>query len=151
MLAMLLKPLVPFLVGNSWLTGPNSLSAARRPSVHVTAMSEPYKLELIRSYASAGFTAVVTINSGALIACLSQAANLDFVSPAAIGCALLTWALGVTTGVATWGAAYQAVVAHTWSDPEGQLLWTRIATKLFHFSLFMFLLGFVAIALPLLW
>ena len=34
-------------------------------------MSEPYQLELIRSYANAGVTAVVTINSGALIAGLS--------------------------------------------------------------------------------
>ncbi len=66
-------------------------------------MSEQHQLELIRSYASSGFAAVITINSGALIAGLSQAGNLDFVPPVAIACALFIWALGVTTGVATLG------------------------------------------------
>ena len=112
-------------------------------------MSEPFQLELLRSYASAGFTAVVTINSGALIAGLSQASNLDFVPPAAIALALVIWALGVTAGVATWGAAFQAVVAHGLSDHEGQRRWRRTGAGLFHFSLAMFLLGFMAIGVSL--
>ena len=113
-------------------------------------MSDPYELELIRSYASAGFTAVVTINSGALIAGLSQAANLDFVPQAALACALFIWACGVTTGVATWGASYHAVVALAASDHENDMRWRRFAAGLFHASLSMFLLGFGAIGLSLL-
>ena len=81
--------------------------ASRAPASHASAtetasMSEHYQLELIRSYASSGFTAVVTINSGALIAGLSQAGNLEGFPPAAIAFAVFIWALGVTTGVATW-------------------------------------------------
>lgn len=113
-------------------------------------MSEPYQLELIRSYANAGVTAVVTINSGALIAGLSQAANLDFVPDAALVSALFIWAFGVTTGVATWGASYHAAVALTSADHENDMRWRRVATSLFHTSLSMFLLGFVAIGVSLL-
>ncbi len=113
-------------------------------------MSEPYQLELIRPYANAGVTAVVTINSGALIAGLSQAANLDFVPDAALVCALFIWAFGVTTGVATWGASYHAAVALTSADHENDMRWRRVATSLFHTSLSMFLLGFVAIGVSLL-
>jgi cytochrome b561 len=103
----------------------------------------------MRSYASSGFAAVTTINSGALIAGLSQAGNLDFVPPVAIAWALFIWALGVTTGVATWGAAYQAMVAYAGADQPEQMRWRRIAAHLFHFSLAMFLLGFVVIGLSL--
>ena len=76
--------------------------------------------------------------------------NLDFVPQAALACALFIWAFGVTTGVATWGAAYHAVVALASSDHENDLRWRRIAANLFHASLSMFLLGFVAIGLSLL-
>ncbi len=113
-------------------------------------MSEQQQLELIRSYASSGFAAVITINSGALIAGLSQAGNLDFVPPYVIACALFIWALGVTTGVATWGAAYQGVVAYASANQQEQMRWRRVAAGLFHTSLAMFLLGFVAIGLSLL-
>lgn len=113
-------------------------------------MSDPFQHELIRSYASAGITAVVTINSGALIAGLSQAANLDVVSPAALAIALALWALGVTTGVGTWGAAYHGVVAQVSGDQENRERWMGVATHLFHASLAMFPLGFVALGLSLL-
>jgi hypothetical protein len=115
--------------------------------MEASQVSELQKLELIRSFASSGFTAVVTINSGALIAGLSQAGNLDFVSPVAIASALFIWALGVTTGVGTWGAAYHSMVAYAASDLETEMRWRGIATGLFHVSLAMFLLGFIAIAL----
>jgi hypothetical protein len=113
-------------------------------------MSEAYRHELIRSYASASVTAVVTINSGALIAGLSQAANIDFLPRAALACSLFMWAFGVTTGVAAWGAAYHAVVALTSSDHETDMRWRRVAAGLFHTSLAMFPLGFVAVGLSLL-
>ena len=46
--------------------------ASHASATETASMSEHYQLELIRSYASSGFTAVVTINSGALIAGLSR-------------------------------------------------------------------------------
>ncbi|EYD74273.1 hypothetical protein Rumeso_04137 [Rubellimicrobium mesophilum DSM 19309] len=149
MLALAFKPLAMLLPGGPSLPGSPSPRPARPTFPEPGIVAEPYQLELIRFYASAGVTAVVTINSGALIAGLSQAANLDVVPGAALACALFIWALGVTTGVATWGAAYHAVVAHASSDHEGDMRWRRIATGLFHAALSMFLLGFVAIALSL--
>lgn len=150
MLPLVLKPLAMLLPGGASLMRPLPVRPAPSLVPEPALMPEPYQLELLRSYASAGFTAVVTINSGALIAGLSQAANLDFVPPAAIALALFIWALGVTTGVATWGAAYQAMVAHAASDPQSQMRWRRIGASLFHVSLSMFLLGFTVIGLALL-
>jgi hypothetical protein len=112
-------------------------------------MSEQYQLELIRSYASSGFTAVVTINSGALIAGLSQAGNLEGFPPVAIAFAVFIWALGVTTGVATWGAAYRGVVALAAPDQRERMRWRGVAAGLFHVSLGMFLLGFAVVGLAL--
>jgi cytochrome b561 len=117
--------------------------------METTSMSEQYQLELIRSYASSGFAAVVTINSGALIAGLSQAGNLDVFPPATIGFAVFVWALGVTTGVATWGAAYRGVVALASSDHREQMRWRSVANGLFHVSLSMFLIGFAVVGLAL--
>ena len=96
---------------------------------------------------------VVTINSGALIAGLSQIKNHDFVPPAVIGSALLIWAVGVTSGVATWGAAFNAVVvAQAAADRETQLRWRRIGAVLFHTSLAMFLAVLLVMGLAaLLW
>ncbi len=146
----LLKPFAVLLPGGARLPGPSSLRLPPLALKEPVDMSEAYQLELIRSYASAGFTAVVTINSGALIGGLSQAANLDFVPQAAFAFALFIWACGVTTGVATWGAAYHAVVALAASDHENDMLWRRMAAGLFHASLTMFLLGFAIIGLSLL-
>jgi hypothetical protein len=112
-------------------------------------MSEQYQLDLIRSYASSGFAAVITINSGALVACLTQAGNLEVFPPAAIAFAVFIWALGVTTGVATWGAAYRGVVALAASDRQAQMRWRGVASGLFHVSLGMFLLGFAVVGLGL--
>jgi hypothetical protein len=145
MLTLVFKPLAMLLPRSIGLSGPSAVRPLRLSYPEPGAISEPYQLELIRSYASAAVTAVVTINSGALIGGLSQAANLDFVPPAALALALFIWALGVTAGVGAWGAAFHSVVAQVAADHEGQLRWTRIATSLFHLSLVMFLLGFIAI------
>ena len=113
-------------------------------------MSDQYQLELIRSYASSGFASVITINSGALVAGLSQAGNLEEAfPPAAIAFAVFIWALGVATGVATWGAAYRGVVALASSDQREQMRWRGIAAGLFHVSLAMFLLGFAVVGVAL--
>jgi hypothetical protein len=127
------KPMAMILPRGFSLAGPTSLIPARLNPPEPGPMPEPYQLELIRSYATAGFTAVVTINSGALIAGLSQVKNIDFVPPVAIAVALLVWAIGVTTGVATW------------ADRETQMRWRRVAAGLFHTSLGMFLLGFLVV------
>ena len=127
------------------LPGPSKIIPMRLNPPEPGPMPEPYQLELIRSYATAGFTAVVTINSGALIAGLNQAKNIDFVPPVAIAVALLIWAVGVTTGVATWGAAFNGVVAQAAADRENQMRWRRVAAGLFHTSLTMFLLGFLVV------
>jgi hypothetical protein len=96
--------------------------------METVSMSEQYQLELIRSYASSGFAAVIAINSGALIAGLSQAGDLlDVFPPAAIALAVFIWAIGVTTGVATWGAAYRAVVALASSDQRERMRWRGVA------------------------
>jgi hypothetical protein len=150
MLALATKPLAMLLSRSILPPGPSSPHPERLFFPDPGTMIEPYQLELLRSYASAGVTAVVTINSGALIAGLSQAANLDFVPPAAIAVALFIWALGVTTGVATWGAAYHAVVAQVSGDQDEQMRWRRLGTNLFHASLAMFLVGFIAIGISLL-
>lgn len=118
-------------------------------AIEASAISEQNHLELIRSYASSGFTAVVMINSGALIAGLSQANNLETFPAPAIAFAVFVWALGVATGVATWGAAYRAVVALAAGDRPQRMHWRGVAAGLFHFSLCMFLLGFVAVGLAL--
>jgi hypothetical protein len=129
--------------------------AAPVPSPHTrptetTSMSDQYQLELIRSYASSGFAAVIAINSGALIAGLSQAGNLlEIFPPVAIAFAVFIWALGVTTGVATWGAAYRGVVAMAASDPREQMRWRGVAVGLFHVSLGMFILGFAVVVVAL--
>jgi hypothetical protein len=107
MLSLMFKPMAMVLPRGFSLPGPISLIPARLNPPEPGPMPEPYQLELIRSYATAGFTAVVTINSGALIAGLSQVKNIDFVPPVAIAVALLIWAIGVTTGVATWGRRLQ--------------------------------------------
>jgi nitrate reductase gamma subunit len=52
--------------------------------------------------------------------------------------------------VATWGAAFHAVVAQVAGDQENQERWMGIATNLFHASLIMFPLGFVVIGLSFL-
>ncbi len=145
MLPFMFKPLMMFLPRGFSPLHPTSIRPSRLSIPEGSPMSEPYQLELIRSYASAGFTAVVTINSGALIAGLSQVKNLDFVPPAAIAAALLIWALGVTTGVATWSAVFRGVVAQAEAERELQLRWRRIASGLFHVSLIMFLLGFLVV------
>jgi hypothetical protein len=125
-------------------------TASHTPATETASMSEHYQLELIRSYASSGFTAVVTINSGALIAGLSQAgSNLEVFPPAAIAFAVFIWALGVTTGVATWGAAYRGIVALASSDQRERMRWRSVAAGLFHVSLCMFLLGFAVVGLAL--
>jgi hypothetical protein len=147
MLPFMLKPLAMILPRGFSLAGPTTAFHARLAPPESGPMPEPYQLELIRSYATAGFTAVVTINSGALIAGLSQAKEIDFVPPIAIALALLIWAVGVTSGVATWGAAFNGVVAQAAADRETQLRWRRVAAGLFHTSLTMFLLGFFVIGL----
>lgn len=115
-----------------------------------TGMPEQFQLELIRSYASSGFAAVIAINSGALIASLSQTGNLlEILPPPAIALAALIWAVGVTAGVATWGAAYRAVVALAASDQDERRRWRGIAGGLFHLSLGMFLLGFIILGVAL--
>ena len=118
-------------------------------ATETASMSEQYQLELIRSYASSGFAAVITINSGALIGGLSQAGNLEAFSPVVIASAVFIWALGVATGVATWGAAYRGVVALASSDQRRQMRWRGVAAGLFHASLGMFLLGFAVVGLAL--
>jgi hypothetical protein len=145
MLPLMFKPMAMILPRGFTLPGPTSLIPARLNPPEPGPMPEPYQLELIRSYATAGFTAVVTINSGALIAGLSQVKNIDFVPPVAIAVALLIWAIGVTTGVATWGAAFNGVVAQAAADRETQMRWRRVAAGLFHTSLGMFLLGFLVV------
>ena len=150
MLALLVRRLTLFIPGGLRLSAP-SFSRPPHPTVPEPGpMSESYQLELIRAYASAGFAAVVTINSGALIAGISQATNLDFVPPGALAWALFIWAFGVTTGVATWGAAYHAVVALAAADHERDMRWRRTAAGLFHVSLSAFLLGFTVVGLSLL-
>lgn len=138
LLSNLLATILPREVS---LAGATSVIPLRLVPPEPGPAPEPYQLELIRSYATAGFTAVVTINSGALIAGLSQVKNLTFVPPVAIAIAFLIWAFGVTTGVATWGAAFNGVVAQAAADRETQIRWRRIAAGLFHISLGMFLLG----------
>jgi hypothetical protein len=95
MLPFMLKPLAMILPRGFSLAGPTIAFPARFAPPESGPMPEPYQLELIRSYATAGFTAVVTINSGALIAGLSQAKEIDFVPPIAIALALLIWAVRV--------------------------------------------------------
>jgi hypothetical protein len=115
-----------------------------------TGLPEQFQLDLIRSYASSGFAAVIAINSGALIASLSQTGNLlEILPPPAIALAALIWAVGVTAGVATWGAAYRAVVALAASDQDERRRWRGIAGGLFHLSLGMFLLGFIILGVAL--
>jgi len=151
MLSLVLKPLAMLLPRGFALSGPSAVRPARLRFPEPGPVSDPFQLELIRSYASAAVTAVVTINSGALIGGLSQTANLDFVPPAALALALFIWALGVTAGVGAWGAAFHSAVAQAAGDQEEQLRWMRIATNLFHVSLAMFLTGFLAIGLSVLW
>lgn len=147
-----MPPLLPNLLATILprevsLAGASTVIPLRLVPPEPGPVPEPYQLELIRSYATAGFTAVVTINSGALIAGLSQVRNLTFVPPVAIAIAFLIWALGVTTGVATWGAAFNGVVAQAAADRETQMRWRRIAAGLFQISLGMFLLGFLIIGI----
>lgn len=150
MLPLVIKPLAMLLPRGFGLPSPSAVRPARVRFPEPGRISDPYQHELLRSYASAAITAVVTINSGALIGGLSQAANLDFLTPAALALALSIWALGVTVGVGTWGAAYHAVVAQIAGDDEEQLRWMRIATNLFHLSLTMFLAGFLAVGFSVL-
>lgn len=150
MLPLILKPFAMLLPRSFGLSGPSLVRPLPLSHPEPRLIAEPYQLELIRSYASAAITAVVTINSGALIGGLSQADNLDFVPRAALAIALFTWALGVTTGVATWGAAFHGVVAQAAGDPESEALWRRMAASLFHLSLSLFLLGFLTLGLAVL-
>lgn len=147
MLPVWMKPLAMLLPRGLSFAAPSSIVPARLTPPEPGPLAEPYQLELLRSYATAGFTAVVTINSGALIAGLSQVKNMDFAPPVAIGVALLVWAMGVTSGVATWGAAFNGVVAQAAADRENQMRWRRVAAGLFHTSLAMFLLGFLIVGL----
>jgi hypothetical protein len=48
------------------------------------------------------------------------------------------------------GSGVQGVVAYAAADQSEQMRWRRTAAHFFHFSLAMFLLGFVAIGLSIL-
>jgi hypothetical protein len=80
---------------------------------------------------------------------LSQADDLEAFPAPVIALAVFVWALGVATGVVTWGAAYRAVVALAVGYRYQRMHWRGVAAGLFHFSLCMFLLGFVAVGLAL--
>jgi hypothetical protein len=147
MLPFMLKPLEMILPGGLSLAGPTAVIPTRLPPPDCGPVPEPCQVKLIRSYATVGFTAVVTINSGALIAGLSMAKNTDFLPPVAITTALLIWAVCVRSGVATWNAAFNGVVVQAAADRSTQLRWQRLAACMFHTSLTMFLLGFLVIGL----
>ena len=67
----------------------------------------------IRMFAKAGITGAVVINSGALIATLSQFSQIiEHIDLSSIRCAFVQWAIGVSIGTLAWVCATAAASAH---------------------------------------
>jgi hypothetical protein len=110
-------------------------------------MSHEQNVELIRSYASAGIAAAVAINSGALIAVLSQMGDATVISPLAGARAMTAWMLGVAVGVLAWPAAYLSVSHYAHGRPADEVRWANISAGLALGSVVLFGLGFI----PVVW
>jgi hypothetical protein len=59
--------------------------------------------EISQAYAQGAIRAIILINSGALVACLSQIESLlSLIAGRTVGIALGIWVLGVSLGAAAW-------------------------------------------------
>jgi hypothetical protein len=59
--------------------------------------------EISQTYAQGAIRAIILINSGALVACLSQIESLlSLIAGRTVGIALGIWVLGVSLGAAAW-------------------------------------------------
>jgi hypothetical protein len=63
--------------------------------------------EISQSYAQGAIKAVILINSGALVACLSQLSSLfAHLDGLVLGAAFFCWIFGIVLGVAAWGFGF---------------------------------------------
>lgn len=103
-----------------------------------------------RIYARSGIAAATTINSGALLAALTQIEHLASLSGADSSRAVMCWAGGVGSATFAWLAAFAASTYHV-EDRRIAGHWASAAGMfLFVVSLELFIAGFAFIARTLL-
>lgn len=103
--------------------------------------------DAIRGFAKGGIAAAITINSGALIASLSQADHLlNIVGKLDLANAITAWAAGVATAAVAWVFAILAAsaFANGWRKSEITAAGAGIIALLF--SIGSFFAGFLSIS-----
>lgn len=105
----------------------------------------------IRLFAKSAIAGTVVINSGALIALLSQISELRLaVSIGSLQCAIMLWAAGITLGTSAWVAAFLAASAHANNLRRLEIVAGVVGVALTVFSISAFLIGAVRVAQGLL-
>ncbi|WP_413872062.1 hypothetical protein [Albidovulum sp.] len=103
--------------------------------------------EGIRLFAKAGITGSIIINSGALIATLSQFSQIvEHIHSVAVKSAFGTWALGVAIGTLAWVAAALAATAHAHRKKKLEVVAVIAGYAFVLTAIFAFLFGAITLA-----
>lgn len=90
-------------------------------------MSIEQNNERMASYAKSAISGSVILNSGALIAVLSQLPNLSqLVSFSSIRCAMFSWTLGVCIGTVAWVFAFMSTASFGHGQQKPELIYTGL-------------------------
>lgn len=104
----------------------------------------------VRLFAKSAVAGAVVINSGAMIALLSQISELRLaVSIDSLQLAVLLWALGITLGTLAWVAAFLAASAHANDRRKSELAAGFVGVALTLLSIAAFLSGAASLAFGL--
>lgn len=100
-----------------------------------------------RSFARGAIAAVITINSGALVAVLSQFSSIEaFIERGELSLAFHLWTYGVVTGTSAWGFAAMAAQAYAHGADRRETIMAYLGIAAFIASLAFFLAGSLQIA-----
>lgn len=114
--------------------------------------------EISQEYAKEGIKAAVVLNSGAMIAVLTQLAKIPDMSRTVVGIAMLLWSAGIVAGALTWVLAFVSTRYVDKSEREPDLTEKHLETSnnfmkwgygFVAASLALFLAGCLAIAFHL--
>jgi hypothetical protein len=101
----------------------------------------------VRLFAKSAIAGAVVINSGALVALLSQVSELRLaVSIDSLHCAIMLWASGITLGTSAWVAAFLAASAHANDLRRLEIVAGVVGVAVTICSIAAFLLGAVRVA-----
>ncbi|MFD2676965.1 hypothetical protein [Camelimonas lactis] len=114
--------------------------------------------EISQEYAKEGIKAAVILNSGAMIAVLTQLTKVPDMSRTVVGVAMALWSLGIVAGAFTWVLAFASTRYVDKSEREPVFAQKHIQTSDNHMkagycsviaSLVFFLGGCLAVAIHL--